>query len=306
MSVKEFLEIHLKLTRNERDNFYDFMRFRKIKVSREFVLSPLLGIPIVRVGWLWPPLNFTKFNSDAGFVEVDEKVLSSDGVTFRDSKVDGVFCTKFKNVNTPFEAELETFSFGLFLALRLGIPKLVAESDSLELVKAFGSAGIKLEHFDKFMKLPLEMLEDYRISHVLREGNFPAHILANTYDLANVGEEIDGGFNLAYDKEIDVDKTIDSMRKAFGRAYESFLKDYNRQVFSHVLKEGNFLVSLFRVRCWGFPLLGLGGRNFAKFNSDAGFVEVDGKVLTCSCDGFCTKKTHQLSKRVPKSYPTTA
>lgn len=75
------------------------------------------------------------------------------------------------------------------------------------------------------------MLEDYRISHVLREGNFPAHILANAYDLANVGEEIDGGFNLAYDKEIDVDKTIDLMRKAFGRAYESFLKDYNRQVF---------------------------------------------------------------------------
>lgn len=67
----------------------------------------------------------------------------------------------------------------------------------------------------------------------MREGNFLAHILANAYDLANanIGKEIDGGFNLAYDKEIDVDKTIDLMRRAFGQAYESFLKDYNRQVF---------------------------------------------------------------------------
>lgn len=57
-------------------------------------------------------------------------------MSFRDSleELRDLICTKFKNVNITYEAELKAVSFGLFLALRLGFPKVIAQTDSLEVV----------------------------------------------------------------------------------------------------------------------------------------------------------------------------
>ncbi|KAI8529724.1 hypothetical protein RHMOL_Rhmol12G0247600 [Rhododendron molle] len=72
--------------------------------------------------------------------------------TFRDHfvKLMGLFFIKFKSVNTHFEAELEAVSFGLFLTLRLGIPKIVVETNRLKMVQVLSSAGIQPEHIEKF------------------------------------------------------------------------------------------------------------------------------------------------------------
>ncbi|KAH7840770.1 hypothetical protein Vadar_021353 [Vaccinium darrowii] len=149
-----------------------------VRVSRDSVLGQLLRSPMARVGWLQPPIDFIKMNTDASFVD---KTNSGGGVVFRDElgELRGLFLTRFKNVDNEDEAELEALSFGLFLALRLRFLKLVVEMDSLVVVQALTSREIRLELLNKFMNLPFSELEDYQMSHVLRECNNVAHTLAD-------------------------------------------------------------------------------------------------------------------------------
>ncbi|KAH7839997.1 hypothetical protein Vadar_011147 [Vaccinium darrowii] len=118
------------------------MRNRNVRVSGDSILNSLLASPMARVGWLRPPTGFIKMNRDASFVD---KTISGGGVVFKDpsGELKGFFFTRFKNVNTKAEAELEALSFGLFLALRLDFLNIVAEVDSLEVVQALTSREVQ-------------------------------------------------------------------------------------------------------------------------------------------------------------------
>ncbi|KAK1283528.1 hypothetical protein QJS10_CPB21g00139 [Acorus calamus] len=82
--------------------------------------------------------------------------------------------------------ELKAIEVGIWLAINIGCSKLWIESDSttaLSWIKGKGNRPWSVIRLLRSIRRGLEHLHDWKVSHILREGNAPADILAS-YRLA--------------------------------------------------------------------------------------------------------------------------
>ena len=82
----------------------------------------------------------------------------------------------------PLEAEAKAFEVGLQLARDMGYHDVILEGDTLILVRALCGLSSHPSTIDSLVVGMQHMCSEFRmvyVSHVRRQGNKPAHILAN-------------------------------------------------------------------------------------------------------------------------------
>jgi hypothetical protein len=132
--------------------------------------------------WVVPQGGWVKVNTDAGFCPLS--VRASTGVVIRDD-TGKVFLTAWKSLGhcaSPEEAEAEAYLQGVRLVAEWVGKPMYAELDCLSLVRV-----VQVEHEARStwagviyeIKRVGNLLPDCRYTHVCREANMVAHMLAS-------------------------------------------------------------------------------------------------------------------------------
>ncbi|XP_057775292.1 uncharacterized protein LOC130994266 [Salvia miltiorrhiza] len=162
---------------NSRNTWSDYVITRNIGVSTRPAPLPRM----VEVHW-WPPVNhWIKVNTDGSALGAPGAIAAS-GV-FRDkwSVVRGCFHIK-GGVGFAFEAELLAVITAINLAHDRNWLHLWIEADSMYVVHLLQSKSLDVPwRFMALWKGVIGRLQDFNlmVSHIYREGNRPADIMAN-------------------------------------------------------------------------------------------------------------------------------
>ena len=139
--------------------------------------------PVAKLMITWrPPARYQyKVNVDGAVFKHRKK--ASIGVVIRD-KNGVVIVALSKSVNAPLEAveiEAKAMEIGVLFARDLGIREAVFEGDSLIICKALQGEGEAPSSTHNILAVTLEQASGFScsyFSHVKRQGNVPAHLLA--------------------------------------------------------------------------------------------------------------------------------
>ena len=136
---------------------------------------------VVNVTWSPPPPTFVKVNVDGATTK--RKNFAGVGSVIRDElgRVVATMCRKISTPLGPLEVEAKAFEAGLQLARDMGFQDIILEGDSLILVRALCGLSSPPSTIDSMVVGMQLLCSDFRtvyISHVRRQGNKPAHILA--------------------------------------------------------------------------------------------------------------------------------
>ena len=146
-------------------------------VTESHVVRPEL----VQVAWTPPPHSVLKINVDGAFSKHSRS--AGIGVVIRDDAGSLVVALSkhFHVPLGPLEAEAKAFEASLQLAWDLGLQNVVLEGDSLVMVRALRGQSIPPSSVDSLclgMQQISAEFHSVNFSHVRRQGNRPAHLLA--------------------------------------------------------------------------------------------------------------------------------
>jgi ribonuclease HI len=136
---------------------------------------------VVKDGWKKPPEGYLKLNVDAGYDETTS--TGSTGAVIRDSSGGFIAASQryLDNVIDAPTCEVIALRDGLLLAQQLGVSKLIAQSDCMEVVEAMQNGGfsatVGAPFFDECWLLCTEF-NSISVEFCYREANFVAHNLA--------------------------------------------------------------------------------------------------------------------------------
>jgi ribonuclease HI len=142
--------------------------------------------------WTPPPPGWTKINVDGSFLQ--ETGAAGLGVIARDSS-GGVLFTAWRTIHRcadAAEAEAIACAEGLALAVRYSPGSIILESDCARLVKTLQEKEDRSEigFIVADAKKQAQLLADWRVAQVKREGNSVAHELAQLARRVNVNTEV--------------------------------------------------------------------------------------------------------------------
>ena len=136
---------------------------------------------VVNVTWSPPPPTLVKVNVDDATTK--RQNIAGVGSVIRNElgRVVAAMCRKIPAPLGPLEVEAKAFEAGLQLARDMGFQDIILEGDSLILVRALCGLSSPPSTIDSMVVGMQLLCSDFRtvyISHVRRQGNKPAHILA--------------------------------------------------------------------------------------------------------------------------------
>ncbi|XP_075645031.1 pyruvate, phosphate dikinase, chloroplastic-like [Castanea sativa] len=136
---------------------------------------------IVNVTWTPPPSSVLKINVDGALSKTSSSV--GIGVVIRDNagRLIATLCKHFHVLLGPIETEAKAFEAGLQLAWDLGLQNIVLEGDSLVILRALYALSNPPSSVDSLclgMQLIYSEFHSVNVSHVQRQRNKPAHLLA--------------------------------------------------------------------------------------------------------------------------------
>ncbi|XP_057792980.1 uncharacterized protein LOC131009580 [Salvia miltiorrhiza] len=178
--VKSFfkeIEINFHHTGSTDSSWSDYLTTRRLGIQQRVKPPPRM----IEVYW-WPPThNWMKVNTDGSAMGAPG-VIAAGGV-FRDNwaMVRGCFHIK-GGVGFAFEAELLAIITAINLAHDRNWLRLWIESDSMYVVRLLDSRSSDVPwRFMNLWKNTLRILQDFQliITHIYREGNQPADIMAH-------------------------------------------------------------------------------------------------------------------------------
>ncbi|XP_057775250.1 uncharacterized protein LOC130994229 [Salvia miltiorrhiza] len=188
--IHQEILVFLKATFIEVDNSFPKMGHMDNKWKDYLVIWQMGVRPRVRpppemtsVYWSPPAYLWLKANSDGSAMEAPGRIYA--GGVFRDWRgfVRGCFHVE-GGLGFAFEAELLRVISAIQLAHRWGWNKLWFEADSSYVVHILSTKSTRVPwRFKAIWNQALLLLEriDYRISHIFREGNVPADIMASPH-----------------------------------------------------------------------------------------------------------------------------
>lgn len=136
---------------------------------------------IVNVTWTPPSPSVLKINVDGALSKPSS--FAGIGVVIQDDagRLVATLCKHFHVPLGPIEVEAKVFEVGLQLAWDLGFQNVVLEGDSLVMVCALCGLSNPPSSVDSLclgMQLISSEFHSINVSHVWRQGNKPAHLLA--------------------------------------------------------------------------------------------------------------------------------
>lgn len=138
-------------------------------------------LPGNNVTWTPPPPSLFKINVDGALSKSSGSI--GIGVVIRDDAgwVVAALCKRIHAPLGPLELEAKAFEAGFLLARDIDLQDIVLERDSLVIVRALCGLSNLPSSVDALclgMQLLSSDFHSVTVSHVRREGNKPAHILA--------------------------------------------------------------------------------------------------------------------------------
>jgi len=135
----------------------------------------------VTVMWNPPPPTMLKINVDGAISKHPNLVDVGSIIRDDTSRLMAAMCRSIAAPLGPLEVEAKAFEVGLQLARDIGYHDVILEGDSLILVRALCGLSLPPSTVDSLVVGMQHMCSKFRtvyVSHVRRQGNKPAHILA--------------------------------------------------------------------------------------------------------------------------------
>ena len=150
----------------------------------EYTVATKMAAPAtedVSVMWNPPPPAMLKINVDGAISKHPN--LVDVGFVIRDDtgRLVAAMCRSIAVPLGPLEVEAKAFEVGLQLARDIGYHDVILEGDSLILVRALYGLSLPPSTVDSLVVGMQHMCSEFHtvyVSHVRRQGNKPAHILA--------------------------------------------------------------------------------------------------------------------------------
>ena len=133
------------------------------------------------VHWVPPKAPWYKLNSDGATFAIIH--AAGVGVVIHDStsRVEATLSKKFPTLPSPLETKAKTLEEGVLFALDVGIREVILECDSKIVSKAVNGSNVPPESISNIIEgihLKLRESREVQVSHVKRQGNYAAHLLA--------------------------------------------------------------------------------------------------------------------------------
>nr|XP_023880683.1 uncharacterized protein LOC111993063 [Quercus suber] len=163
-----------QLSRWATDYLREYNAAAEVKIPRE-------SVPRQVAFWSPPRNGHFKINVD-GAVFAAQKAVGV-GVVIRDDegRLEAALCRKITAPMGAVEAEAKAFEAGLLFAKAVGVRDIILEGDSLVVYNALCNISSPPSSIASIVQGIVDMSGEFRsvsYSHIRRQGNVPAHILA--------------------------------------------------------------------------------------------------------------------------------
>ena len=150
----------------------------------EYTATTEMAVPVtedVTVMWNRPPPAMLKINVDGAISKRPNLVGVGSVIRDDTGRLVAAMCRSIAAPLRPLEVEAKAFEAGLQLARDMGFHDVILEGDSLILVRTLCGLSSPPSTIDSLVVGMQHMCSKFRmvyVSHVRRQGNKPAHILA--------------------------------------------------------------------------------------------------------------------------------